>query len=103
MNSKHVYKFVRFHLTCFFYSKIDMSLNFGSMTRVEKLMSSLQKHLFMNPENNQRFLEQSRRMIQDVYINNNGTLFESNNAQKDQLTQDSNQNNMENTVASLAI
>lgn len=82
-----------------------MSLNFGPMSRVEKLMKSLQKHLFMSPENNNHFLEQSRRMLQDIYINNIGTLLEnqSNDPQKNQLAQDSNQNNMETTVASLAI
>jgi hypothetical protein len=59
----------------------------------------------MSPENNNHFLEQSRRMLQDIYINNIGTLLEnqSNDPQKNQLAQDSNQNNMETTVASLAI
>lgn len=78
-----------------------MTLNFGPMTRVEKLMKSLQNHIFMTPENNTHFLEQSRRMLEDVYLRNSDALLE--NQDSNTQAQDSNQSNMDNTIASLAI
>lgn len=45
-------------------SKIDMNLLYGDITRLEKLMRSLKNHLFMSPENNEKFLLDLKEMIQ---------------------------------------
>jgi hypothetical protein len=45
-----------------------MMLYFGQMSRLDKLIQSLKAHLFMDPENNELFLNNVRNMIQDYFI-----------------------------------
>ncbi|KAI9484180.1 MAG: hypothetical protein EXX96DRAFT_617123 [Benjaminiella poitrasii] len=51
--------------------KIDMSLSYGhaSVTRLEKLLNSINNHLFMEPRRNANFLIEVEQMIHKIFIN----------------------------------
>ncbi|KAG1152930.1 hypothetical protein G6F38_000098 [Rhizopus arrhizus] len=49
-------------------NKIDMTLSFGNMSRLDKLLSSLRVHLYMDPESCERFLENVKNMVQEHFI-----------------------------------
>lgn len=49
-------------------NKIDMTLSFGSQSRLDKLISSLKVHLHMSPEDNESFLENIKQMVQQHFI-----------------------------------
>ncbi|KAG2228954.1 hypothetical protein INT48_008022 [Thamnidium elegans] len=72
--------------------KIDMNLRYGDITRLEKLMRSLKNHLFMSPENNEKFLLDLKEMIQKNF-HGNGTL----------LSQEEIPKQMDTIIRSLAI
>lgn len=80
-------------------SKIDMKLQYGETSRLDKLIHSLKNHLFMEPENNEKFLSDLRHMIQNNFNNEN----EDNSTDHALLTQESRQKQMDNIVNSLAI
>lgn len=45
-----------------------MTLSFGNMSRLDKLLSSLRVHLYMDPESCERFLENVKNMVQEHFI-----------------------------------
>lgn len=69
-----------------------MNLRYGDITRLDKLMRSLKNHLFMSPENNEKFLSDLKQMIEKNF-----------GIESDLITQESPQKQMDRLVHSLAI
>lgn len=89
-----------------FYSKIDMKLQYGQVSRLEKLMRSLKNHLFMDPEeNNDKFLSDLRgMMIEKSFVDGEATKEEKRKNEKMMQTQESSQQmHMDHIVNSLSI
>jgi hypothetical protein len=83
-----------------------MDLQYGEVSRLDKLMLSLKNHLFMGPENNEKFLSDVRFMIEKDYSNHTDDKKqqgEYSNTEHTKLTQESKQRQMDNIVNSLAI
>lgn len=74
-----------------------MKLPYGETNRLDKLIYSLKNHLFMEPDKNEEFLSDLKKMIQNSFHN------EGNNAEHSLLTQESRQKQMDTLVNSLAI
>ncbi|CEG84925.1 hypothetical protein RMATCC62417_18666 [Rhizopus microsporus] len=61
-------------------SKIDMTMTFAQKPRLDKLLSSLRVHLYMTPEDNDKFLETVKNMVQEHFITqSNSTLADNTN------------------------
>lgn len=73
-----------------------MKLPYGETNRLDKLIFSLKNHLFMEPDKNEEFLSDLKKMIQDSFHNDENT-------EHSLLTQESRQKQMDNIVNSLAI
>lgn len=83
-----------------------MKLQYGQVSRLEKLMRSLKNHLFMDPEeNNDKFLSYLRgMMIEKSFVDGEATKEEKRKNEKMMQTQESSQQmHMDHIVNSLSI
>ncbi|KAI8389413.1 hypothetical protein BD560DRAFT_381551 [Blakeslea trispora] len=55
--------------------RIDLNSNYGTMTRLEKLLRSLKSHIFMSAEDNANFLIEVNKLIQTLYLNEQQTVL----------------------------